>query len=114
MMISRTTIPIALWSSKSRRVATLSLLALLTLCGPPTIAGDVPWATTFSGEKVRGDKLLGQPTLLILTPYRNAAEPTREWVTTLRSKINQSKSFKTTIWVHVTTQAINVCALTPR
>jgi hypothetical protein len=94
-MISRTTIPMALWCSKSRRVTTLTLLAMLTLCGASAIAGDGPWpsftATMLSGEKVHSDKLLGQPTLLILTPSRNAAESTREWVNALRSKIDQSK-----------------------
>ncbi|MCG6201809.1 hypothetical protein [Psychromonas antarctica] len=94
-MLSRTTIPMALCCSKSRRVITLTLLAMLTLFGPSAIAGDGPWpsftATTLSGEKVHSDKLLGQPTLLILTPSRNAAESTREWVNALRSKINQSK-----------------------
>jgi predicted transcriptional regulator len=94
-MISRITIPIALWCSKSRRVITLTLLAMLTLCGPSAIAGDGPWpsftATTLSGEKVHSDRLLGQLTLLILTPSRNAAESTREWVNALRSKIDQSK-----------------------
>jgi hypothetical protein len=94
-MISRTTIPIALWGSKSRRVTTLTLFAMLTLCGAPAIAGDGPWpsftATTLSGEKVHSDKLLGQPTLLILTPSRNAAESTREWVSALRTKIDHSK-----------------------
>jgi hypothetical protein len=68
---------------------------MLTLCGPPAIAGDGPWpsftATTLSGETVDSDKLIGQPTLLILTPSRNAAESTREWANALRSKIDQSK-----------------------
>lgn len=94
-MIYRTPIPIALWGAKSRRVTTLALLAMLTLCGPPAIAGDGPWpsftATALSGEKVHSDKLLGQPTLLILTPSRNAAESTREWVKALRSKIDLSQ-----------------------
>ncbi|MFT6899476.1 MAG: hypothetical protein ACJA13_003914 [Paraglaciecola sp.] len=92
-MISRT--HIVLRGSKSQRVTTLTLLALLTLCGPAAIAGDGPWpsftATTLSGEEVLSGKLLGQPTLLILTPSRNAAESTREWVKTLRSKVDLSK-----------------------
>jgi hypothetical protein len=71
------------------------LFALVFLCGPPAIAGEGPWpsftATTLSGEKVDSDKLIGQPTLLILTPSGNAAGSTREWVKTLRSKIDQSK-----------------------
>jgi predicted transcriptional regulator len=44
-----------------------------------------------SGEKVDSGKLLGQPTLLILTPSRDAAQSTRKWVETLRSEIDQSK-----------------------
>jgi predicted transcriptional regulator len=94
-MISRATIPIVLWGSKARRAAELSLFVMLLLCGPPAIAGEGPWpsfmATTLSGEKVDSDKLIGQPTLLILTPSSNAAQSTREWVKTLRSKIDQSK-----------------------
>ncbi|MFT7524972.1 MAG: putative transcriptional regulator [Arenicella sp.] len=94
-MTSRTTIQIALWGLKSRRVPILILLVLLMQSGPPAIAGDGPWpsftATTLSGEKIDSDKLLGQPTLLILTPSRNAAESTREWVNALRSQIDQSK-----------------------
>jgi predicted transcriptional regulator len=94
-MISRPMIPITLWGSTTRRVTELTLLAILTLCGPSAIAGDGPWpsftATTLSGEKVDSNKLIGQPTLLILTPSRNAATSTREWVNTLRSKINHTK-----------------------
>ncbi|MFT6927099.1 MAG: putative transcriptional regulator [Psychromonas sp.] len=94
-MISRTIISRALWYSNSRRFTTLTLLAILTLCGSSAIAGDGPWpsftATTLSRGKVHSDKLLGQPTLLILTPSRNAAESTREWVNALQSKIDQSK-----------------------
>lgn len=94
-MISRKNIPIAHWGSKSRCITALTLLVALTLCGPPAIAADGPWpsftATTLSGEIVHSDKLLGQPTLLILTPSRNAAESTREWVSALLSKIDQSK-----------------------
>jgi predicted transcriptional regulator len=99
-MTSKTTIPTAfittaLWSSKFRRVPILTLLVLLMNCGTPAIAGDGPWpsftATTLNGEKVDSEKLLGQPTLLILTPSRNASESTREWVNALRSKIDHSQ-----------------------
>jgi predicted transcriptional regulator len=73
----------------------LILLALLAQYVPTAIASDEPWpsftATTLSGGKVDSSKLLGQPTLLILTPSRNAAESTREWVNTLRSEIDHSK-----------------------
>lgn len=94
-MKSRPIIPITLWGSTSQRVAALTLFAILTLCVPAAIAGDGPWpsftATTLSGGKVDSNKLIGQPTLLILTPSRNAAKSTREWVKTLRSKIDHSK-----------------------
>jgi predicted transcriptional regulator len=94
-MRSRPTKSIALWCAKSRRVTELTLLLILTLCGPPAIAGNGPWpsfmATTLNGEKIDSDKLIGQPTLLILTPSSDAAEPSREWVNALRSKIDQSK-----------------------
>ena len=94
-MISRTTAPIALSGAKSRRATALTLFAMLTLCGQPAIAGDAPWpsftATTLNGEKIDSDKLLGQPTLLILTPSRDAAESTREWANALRAKIDESE-----------------------
>jgi predicted transcriptional regulator len=95
MMISGTTIQLTLWGSKSRRVKTLTLLALLTVFGPPAIAGNGPWpsftATKLSGEKVHSNELIGQPTLIILTPCSDAAESTREWVNALRLKMDLSK-----------------------
>ena len=94
-MLSRPMIPTTLWGSVSRHITELTLLAILTLCGPTAVAGDGPWpsftATALSGEKVDSNKLIGQPTLLILTPSRNAAISTREWVNTLRSEIDHSK-----------------------
>ncbi|WP_392384325.1 hypothetical protein [Marinomonas primoryensis] len=94
-MITRPMMPITRWGSTSRRVTVLTLLAILTLFGPAAAAADGPWpsfiATTLSGDKVDSNKLIGQPTLLILTPSRNAAKSTREWVNTLRSEIDHSK-----------------------
>jgi len=94
-MMSMTTMPIAYWRSASLHITALILIALLTLYRLPAFAGDVPWpsftATMLSGDKVDSDKLLGQPTLLIITPSRDAAESTREWINTLRSQIDQSK-----------------------
>ena len=56
-----------------------------------------PWpffkATTLKGNSVGSDTLVGQPTLLIVTPSRDAAEATREWVKALREKIDQNKYF---------------------
>tara|TARA_R110002073_G_scaffold70092_3_gene173493 strand:+ start:748 stop:1173 length:426 start_codon:yes stop_codon:yes gene_type:complete len=48
-------------------------------------------ATTLSGEEINSEKLLGQPTLLIVTPSRNAAESTREWVDSLLLEFDQDK-----------------------
>jgi len=94
-MIFRLGISIALWGAKIARSYKLTLVTILSLYGPLAIAGDGPWpsftATTLRGEKVDSDKLIGQPTLLILTPSGNAADSTREWVNTLRSEIDQSK-----------------------
>ena len=94
-MIYKITILTGLWRKKIQHLTKLSLLVILMLCVPYAIAGDGPWpsfmATTLSGEKVDSDKLIGQATLLILTPSRNAAESTREWANKLRSEIDQSK-----------------------
>mgnify|MGYP001061654607 CR=1 FL=1 len=94
-MTFSTTISTALWRVKLQRVTELMLLTAVFLFGPVAIAGEGPWpsftATTLSGDKVDSDKLIGQPTLLILTPSGDAAESTREWVNTLRTKIDQSK-----------------------
>ena len=81
-MIPETSMPITRWDSRSRLVAILTLVTALVLSGRPLIGADAPWssfmATTLSGEKINSEKLLGQPTLLIVTPSRNAAESTRE------------------------------------
>jgi predicted transcriptional regulator len=94
-MMHKLKILIVLCCSKLQRASKLGLLVIIMLCAPIAIAGKGPWpsfmATTLNGEKVDSDKLIGQPTLLILTPSSDAAESTREWVNTLRSKIDQSK-----------------------
>lgn len=41
-------------------------------------------ATSLTGEKVSSDVLIGQWTLLIVTPSRDAAESTRRWAEALR------------------------------
>jgi len=45
-------------------------------------------ATALTGEKVSSDKLIGQPTILIVTPSKDAAEDTRLWVKALRKNID--------------------------
>ena len=94
LMIFEITMPIAFWNLKFRYVNMFAILAMLTLYGTTAIAGDaLPsfTATTLSGKKVNSNKLLGQPTLLILTPSRNAAESTRKWVEKLRPAIDEKK-----------------------
>lgn len=53
---------------------------------------DSPWpsfkATALDGDVVASDRLIGQPTLLIITPSRHAAESTRRWVNALRDELN--------------------------
>jgi len=44
-------------------------------------------ATALSGEKVSFAELMGQPTILIVTPSKNAAEDTRLWAQALRKNI---------------------------
>lgn len=48
-------------------------------------------ATSLTGEKVTEDKLLGQPTVLIVTPSRDAAEETRKWAQALMGRIDPGK-----------------------
>lgn len=48
-------------------------------------------ATALTGQTVTEQKLLGQPTVLIVTPSRGASEETRQWVQSLRKNIDQSK-----------------------
>lgn len=76
-----------------RRVLTAALLS--ALCAIATAVQAVPWpaftATTLTGEKVESSKLLGQPTLLVVTPSKEAAESTRQWVNALREQLDTSK-----------------------
>lgn len=68
------------------------LIALSAVCGAHAQTGSSPipsfTATALSGQKVSSDKLIGQPTLLIVTPSTDAAEDTRLWVKALRENID--------------------------
>lgn len=46
-------------------------------------------ATALTGEKISAAKLIGQPTILIVTPSKDAAEDTRLWAKALRKNIDQ-------------------------
>lgn len=45
-------------------------------------------ATVLTGERVTEQKLLGQPTVLIVTPSREAAEETRAWAKSLEGRVD--------------------------
>jgi hypothetical protein len=45
-------------------------------------------ATALSGEKITDAKLIGQPTILIVTPSKAAAEDTRKWAIALRENLD--------------------------
>ena len=71
-----------------------SLAALLALaCFPVSSQGSVPSfeATSLTGQVVTEQKLIGQPTVLIVTPSRAAAQETRKWAQALRKNIDASK-----------------------
>jgi peroxiredoxin len=48
-------------------------------------------ATTLTGEKVSAGQLIGQPTILIVTPSTDAAKHTRLWANALRKNIDQTR-----------------------
>lgn len=78
------------------------LLALLALLAPSlapllvsaalaqTSGSPIPSfeATVLTGQTVSSAQLIGQPTLLIVTPSKGAAEDTRLWVQALREHID--------------------------
>lgn len=47
-------------------------------------------ATALTGEKVSAAKLIGQPTILIVTPTKDAAKDTRLWADAQRKNVDQS------------------------
>lgn len=47
-------------------------------------------AAALTGEKVSAAQLIGQPTILIVTPSKDAAKDTRLWVEALRKNVDQS------------------------
>lgn len=48
-------------------------------------------ATALTGEKVSAGQLIGQPTILIVTPSTDAAKHTRMWADALRKNIDQTR-----------------------
>ena len=45
-------------------------------------------ATALTGEAVHSDQLIGQPTILVVTPSKGAAEDTRQWANALRERLD--------------------------
>ena len=74
------------------KTVTASLLALLAATSVGA-APDSPIpsfeATALSGEKVTDAKLIGQPTILIVTPSKGAAADTRKWAQALREHLDE-------------------------
>lgn len=62
------------------------LAALAQFVGSPIPAFT---ATALTGVKVSSAKLIGQPTILIVTPSKDAAKDTRMWVEALRKNLDQ-------------------------
>jgi hypothetical protein len=48
-------------------------------------------ATALTGEPVSAAQLIGQPTILIVTPSKAAARDTRLWAAALRKNVDQSR-----------------------
>lgn len=78
-------------TSITRALALLSLLAPFGV-GAQLSSSPVPdfTATALTGEKVSAAQLIGQPTILIVTPSTDAARDTRLWAEALRTNIDQS------------------------
>lgn len=72
-----------------RALGTIVLL-LCSIARAQTDTSPIPafTATALSGKTVAADQLIGQPTILIVTPSKEAANDTRLWADTLRSTID--------------------------
>lgn len=62
-----------------------TLLTMAQAAGSPIPAFT---ATALTGGKVSSDELVGQPTILIVTPSKDAAQDTRLWAQALRKNID--------------------------
>jgi len=73
----------------------LALLALLTPVSAWAQLSSSPipdfTATALTGGKVSAAQLIGQPTILIVTPSKDAAKDTRLWVEALRKNVDHSR-----------------------
>ena len=71
-------------------LSALSLALLAPAAGAAPAGSPIPAfdATALSGKKVTQAGLLGQPTVLIVTPSKGAAGDTRKWAQALRDTID--------------------------
>lgn len=81
-------------SSSPTRSGVIVLILLTSSLVSICLAG-APWpafeATALTGASVHSEALLGEPTLLIVTPSREAAGQTRLWAEALRRRIDADK-----------------------
>lgn len=78
--------PLKFRSWSPERLAILLAAALALTAGASPIP---PFeATALTGETVSSQKLIGQPTVLIVTPSRGAADQTRRWVEALQRNVS--------------------------
>jgi len=79
-------------TSITRALALLALLAPVSAWAQLS-SSPIPdfTATALTGGKVSAAQLIGQPTILIVTPSKDAAKDTRLWVEALRKNVDHSR-----------------------
>lgn len=84
--------PAVFWSAFCAMIFQLCLISQAHAQGPDT---EVPWdsftATTLANEKVDSSQLIGQQTLLMITPSKAAGDSTKAWAKALEDKLNGTK-----------------------
>jgi peroxiredoxin len=86
-------------------IASIALAALsftgLATAAPGSADSPIPVfdAVSLTGQAIRREDLLGQPTVLIVTPGRDAAPSTRAWAKALRKEFGKSARMRDVIAV---------------
>lgn len=70
-------------------LGTLLLAATQAWALPPGTPLPAFEATSLTNQKVTAEQLVGQPTILIVTPSKGAAGDTRQWAEALRKNLNE-------------------------
>jgi hypothetical protein len=85
-----------------RATAMALAFAVCTVCAstPADRNAVVPsfHATALTGTSVSRADLLGEPTVLIVTPSREAADDTRQWAESLRQRVDQRRVHVRACW----------------